>query len=656
MTDTSDFRRMPFRPSRRGTTLKRWRLQNFKSVRDAEIELRPLTVVVGANSAGKSTLLQSIRVASQAIGASGALYPLNGRGIRLGTVADVKYRGPLSADERADIAIQVDEQVPLKDPNAPTDLERRRRQELQAALHEQLVGGRQLVLGADFEFQSSAGVARFARASRSVSAPLATFSWNVTLGPSSQQLGIAKIEQMDIRLNPNHGGARRDEQVDPAWLLAFAAGHGDEASAIDDDDVPSASHAFAGQFSGRAPSLLDIVDVRVAGGFPLQASVMRPRAEVLFEMWLSLVLRSTVRYREGRDEPLVAVDKPVEALATYLAEVDSSIRGEDVDYVRAVRMELGPRSAGGLGIDLNTAAEASFAAEVIEALAVLGVEGQVPSPTDLDDLGPASSAGSEFLGSGIRYLGPLREEPRAAYPDSPEGDDTYVGAKGEFTASVLQRHGRRRVLVPVPKATSSGVVDFETPPNGLLLVNALNRWAEYLDIGQSFSVSDQGRFGIQMQVRQKDVDGDLDLTSVGTGVSQLLPVLVMCLQAPVGSLLLIEQPELHLNPRVQQRLADFLLQIAQSGRHLVVETHSEYLISRLRRHMAEDESDTVTEQVGIYFANRIDGATTYSLVKTNVFGGVDDWPENFFDQATDEEHAILSAAVRKRRNRAVHGV
>ncbi len=656
MTDTSDFRRMPFRPSWRGITLKRWRLQNFKSVRDAEIELRPLTVVVGANSAGKSTLLQSIRAASQAIGASGALYPLNGRGVRLGTVADVKYRGPLAADEQADIAIQVDEQVPLKDPNAPTDLERRRRQELQAALREQLLDERQLGLGADFEFQSSAGADRFARASRAVSAPHATFSWNVKLGPSSQQLGIAKIEQMDVRLSPNHEGARRDEAVDQAWLLAFANGQAEDTSAIDDDDVAPASHSFTGQFSGRAPSLLDIVDVHVAGGFPLQASVMRPRAEVLFEMWLSLVLRSTVRYREGRDEPLVAVDNPIEALATYLAEVDSRIRGEDVDYVRSVRMELGPRSAGGLGIDLNTAAEASFAGEVIEALALLGVEGQVPSPTDLDDLGPASSAGSEFLGSGIRYLGPLREEPRAAYPDSPEGDDTYVGAKGEFTASVLQRHGRRRVLAPVPKATSSGVVDFETPPKGLLLVNALNRWAEYLDIGDGFSVSDQGRFGIQMQVRQQDVDGDLDLTNVGTGVSQLLPVLVMCLQAPVGSLLLIEQPELHLNPRVQQRLADFLLQIAQSGRHLIVETHSEYLISRLRRHMAEDESDTVTEQVGIYFANRIDGATTYSLVKTNEFGGVDDWPENFFDQATDEEHAILSAAVRKRRNRAAHGV
>jgi len=655
MTDISSSRRMPFRPSWRGITLKRWRLHNFKSVRDAEVELRPLTVVVGANSAGKSTLLQSIRAASQAIAANGALYPLNGRGVGLGTVSDVTYRGSLSIDERDEIAVQVDEQAPGQDDE--------RRKELARTLHEQFLGERQLVLGADFEFRSPMVVDRPARSNRPVSSPMATLSWDVKLGPSTQQLGVARIERLDVRLNPNGEDSQREDRVDPAWLLAFSSGDSGDMPDVEEDGVLPALRDFTGQFSGRAPGVLDIVDIRVAGGFPLQASVLRPRAEVLFDSWLSLVLRPTPRYREDVQGFPSPVDRPADALAAYLAETDREVRGDDADYARAVRTYLSPRSVGRVGIDLNTAVEQNFRTEVIGLLDTLGVAGDVPSPTDLDDLGPASSASSEFLRSYIRYLGPLREEPRAAYADSPEGDDSYVGAKGEFTASVLLRHGRSKVRVPAPRVTRSGefvlrdgAPEFETNPKGLQLDTAVNRWAEYLDIGQSFSVRDSGRFGIQMQVRQKDVDGDLDLTSVGTGVSQLLPVLVMCLQAPVGSLLLIEQPELHLNPRVQQRLADFLLQIAQSGRHLLVETHSEYLISRLRRRMAEDPKDSVNDQVGIYFANRIDGATTYSLVKTNEFGGVDDWPENFFDQATDEEHAILSAAVRKRRNRAGHGV
>ena len=48
----------------------------------------------------------------------------------------------------------------------------------------------------------------------------------------------------------------------------------------------------------------------------------------------------------------------------------------------------------------------------------------------------------------------------------------------------------------------------------------------------------------------------------------------------------------------------------------------------------------------------MNGATTYDLVRTNEYGGIEEWPENFFDQATEEEHAILSAAVKKRRAKA----
>ena len=288
-------------------------------------------------------------------------------------------------------------------------------------------------------------------------------------------------------------------------------------------------------------------------------------------------------------------------------------------------------------VDLNIVTSETLGLAVKRRLVGAGVEGEVPIPHGLDDLGPASSAVSDYLASNVRYLGPLREEPRAAYPDSPEGDDTYVGVKGEFTASVLQRHGKRKIVAPTDgdRRRSSS-----SPCQPVV---------KFLDLGQSFTVSDQGRFGIQLQVKQKDVKGDLDLTSVGTGVSQLLPVIVMCLQAPLGALLLIEQPELHLNPRVQQRLADFLLAIARSGRHLIVETHSEYLISRLRLHIAQDQEDEVQDLIGIYFAERAEGATTYNLVRTNEYGGVDNWPDNFFDQATDEEHAILSAAVKKRR-------
>jgi hypothetical protein len=443
---------------------------------------------------------------------------------------------------------------------------------------------------------------------------------------------------------------RNAPRLERAWVLAIADDDAEEVVPLDDDDdVQSIPHYFSGQFADAIGNLLEVVDILVEGGFPVDASVMRPRGEVLFETWRDNLLRRSIREREVAEPDLLTEVNAVEEVSRNLLNVHAAVVDADVEYADAVRLELGSKAPETrTKIDLNIASSESFGDAVVTRLTEGGVEGEVAYPHRLDDLGRASNIASSYLAGGIRYLGPLRDEPRAAYPDSPEGDDTYVGSRGEFTASVLQRHGNRKVSVPTPQTDGT----IKNPRRPIQLVTAVNRWAAYLDIGESFSVSDQGRFGIQMQLRQSDVEGDLDLTSVGTGVSQLLPVIVMCLQAPIGSLLLIEQPELHLNPRVQQRLTDFLLAIAQSGRHLIVETHSEYLISRLRRHVAEDPNDTLQDTIGIYFAKRVQGATTYELVQTNEFGGIDEWPENFFDQATEEEHAILSAAVKKRREKA----
>jgi predicted ATPase len=603
-------RRLSF-AARRAIVLRRWRLQNFKSVRTADVELRPLTVVVGANSAGKSTLLQSIRAASQATGTTGYLYPLNGRGVRLGTVAEVKYRGPGNDDEEP------------------------------------------LIIGAEFDLLAPRGLSRESRgAAQKRAAPVsATLSWEVKLGESRQQKGIAKIERLNVDLKPKDPDAlaRNAQRLDRAWVLAIANDGAEESLPLDGDDVRAIPHYFSGQFAGSDGPVLEVVDIEVTGGFPLDASVMRPRAKVLFDTWRDMLLRRSIHEREEIEVDLFSEAKAIEEVLRVLLAVHAAVADADAEYADTVRIVLGSNAAGTRSkIDLNIASSETFSDAVVEQLIKRGVEGEVPFPHRLDDLGRASNLAASYLSAGIRYLGPLRDEPRASYPDSPEGDDSYVGPKGEFTASVLQRHGDRKVIVPTPQEDGS----IKVPRRPIQLLTAVNRWAKYLDIGESFTAGDAGRFGIQMQVKQTDVEGDLDLTSVGTGVSQLLPVIVMCVQAPIGSLLLIEQPELHLNPRVQQRLTDFLLAIAQSGRHLIVETHSEYLISRLRRRVAEDLDSDLQDTIGIYFAKRENGATTYDLVQANEYGGIEKWPENFFDQATEEEHAILSAAIKKRRVQA----
>jgi predicted ATPase len=129
----------------------------------------------------------------------------------------------------------------------------------------------------------------------------------------------------------------------------------------------------------------------------------------------------------------------------------------------------------------------------------------------------------------------------------------------------------------------------------------------------------------------------------------VLPVVVTCLLAAPGSLILLEQPELHLHPAAQQRLGDFLLACARSGRQLVVETHSEYVLSRLRLRVAEDEA--VLGALAVYFGEQRDDVSEFRQVPLNEFGGIDEWPIGFFDQAAAESRKILEAALEKRDRR-----
>jgi predicted ATPase len=114
--------------------------------------------------------------------------------------------------------------------------------------------------------------------------------------------------------------------------------------------------------------------------------------------------------------------------------------------------------------------------------------------------------------------------------------------------------------------------------------------------------------------------------------------------------LVFEQPELHLHPMVQTRLGDFFLSIVLAGKQCLIETHSEYLVSRLRhRAAAEGKTNRVTDNMKIYFVEKKNGASDFRDVNVNEYGAILDWPEGFFDQSAREAEDILRAAMKKRR-------
>lgn len=240
----------------------------------------------------------------------------------------------------------------------------------------------------------------------------------------------------------------------------------------------------------------------------------------------------------------------------------------------------------------------------------------------------------------VRYLGPLRDQPRRYYQFNDTGG-ADVGVSGEFTVQTLALERNNMISARrVQKNTVDGIEFSPTIDENFL--SHVNHWLHYMDLPFVEPSS------LELSLYKLAV-GDLGvgLLDVGFGVSQVLPVVVEALRAHPGDLVILEQPEIHLHPRVQAKLADFLLARSLDGVRFLVESHSEYLIKRLCRRKAESEENKWSDTVNIYFVEGQPGEAVCNKVAINEFGEIEKWPTGFFD--LDEDLYWTRASLKKRK-------
>jgi predicted ATPase len=143
--------------------------------------------------------------------------------------------------------------------------------------------------------------------------------------------------------------------------------------------------------------------------------------------------------------------------------------------------------------------------------------------------------------------------------------------------------------------------------------------------------------------RSSEASDMVSIADVGLGVSQTLPVLVALLVAEPGQLVYLEQPEIHLHPRAQVALAEILIDAANCGVRVVLETHSELLLLAVQSLVAEGKLSPELVKLH-WFKRREDGVTEISSTDLDATGAFGDWPEDFSDVSLKLESRYLDAA------------
>lgn len=208
----------------------------------------------------------------------------------------------------------------------------------------------------------------------------------------------------------------------------------------------------------------------------------------------------------------------------------------------------------------------------------------------------------EFSEDIINYVSPLRAHPKRYYMlDKAKLNLTLDTLDGDAIAEVLK--------------------------DNRLITKNVNVWLK--------------RFGVEVDVKEfkevihhlivKQNNIDLDITDVGFGISQILPVIIQGFLSSNKSTTIIEQPEIHLHPKMQADLADLFIDIVKksNGKKLIIETHSEYLLKRLRRRISEGKISANDVSICLFNPQTKEkGASIENLEIAEK--GFFDWPVDFY--------------------------
>jgi predicted ATPase len=597
--------------------LKKWSLHNFKSVQEeCELDLAPLTLLAGPNSSGKSSLIQSILLLCQSTSNRDfdKSIILNGMLTLLGEMADVKSFDSLESEvsigwELQPVRTESFSRYGDKDPFSEVLKSQ--------GMH-------------SYRIESTSGTIKFDSPTVDEESQISARLTYCKLR-ARERFDETTVDEAQIVLNrSDFNRVTIQSQFDFPEMININFGEGTEYSvALDTQSMEEIRNNL---------SSAEVIGSGVRHFLPTNLVVKYDLAEEVIG-GLDDFSNNQARIFSSRQSVRLP-DSLIRRLREFGIDSKKLILLNDLS--RALKQSKNLRTAY---FDWYEDNRKDIVAELLNLKSSAGRVLDLPSI--LDD---ASRYTESFFAHNVRYLGPLRDAPKSVYPLAARIDARDLGLKGENTAAVLHQFKERSVWF-IPPSELETSLNSDHRASILLeptsLQKAVTQWLVYLGVAEEVSTKDRGKEGHELKVRLRGLSKAHDLTHAGVGVSQVLPIVVMGLLAERGTCMLFEQPELHLHPSVQSRLADFFVSLSLMSKQCIVETHSEYIVDRLRYRTAQALTGNMLNLFKIYFVEKHHGKSVFNEVGISKYGAIQNWPSGFFDQSQRETTNILLAATEK---------
>lgn len=593
--------------------LARIEIENFKGIGEARqaIDLAPITLLFGPNSAGKSTVLQALHYAREILerGNADPDQTIAGGLIDLGGFAALVHNHELNREIVIKLTFslpegQGQERLPLNSGEIAAAANFAELVLLYLSHEPVAIGGPGLVM--------SFAVGLRVRWSELLKAPF--------------------VSALEIDLNGAPLAAIRSAaQTGRAQATAFNFAHPLLSEPVDPDND---------------------ADQPVTEGDPF----FSPLGRELWELSRDLVAAAADQAKNDAD-PIVGCPPDIRVGVT-------TTRGALPDLLRPLRVDLIDIDEAGIRARHASATATQRLTEEAENRAREEIAREharrVGLASLLDEmlLGPARMA-HDYL-SAMTYLGPLREIPHRGFRPRLSPDESrwarglagwdllYSDVTGALRSEVntwLSGEGKLGATYQIEKA------DFVEIPIPSRLSLLFERGVSSDDIGELQDL--YAGLTRRSEIALRDMTSGVVVapSDIGVGISQMVPVIVGCLRESEG-LFAIEQPELHIHPAMQVGLGDLFAfaskwreETGTAPKALLLETHSEHIMLRLLRRIRETVEGELPpgapslspESLSVVYVETAEGGVSFTPLRVDARGDfLDRWPKGFFEERAEE--------------------